>query len=154
GVREGGGANHLEGDDAIELNVARLEDDAHAAAADFLEQLVFGDARERNGADFEARPIRHRLDARLEHLGNFLAGPLHQRLLIIRFARTIDIVLGRLTHALPLLRRKRRMTFPARALVPKLEHVGMEYLCEDLQRFDEPRPRAVEILVAVSDKDA
>ena len=38
------GQDHLEGDDAVELDLPGLVDDAHAAAAEFVEQFVFAEA--------------------------------------------------------------------------------------------------------------
>ncbi len=38
------GQDHLEGDDAVEADLAGLEDDTHPAAGDFLQQLVIAEA--------------------------------------------------------------------------------------------------------------
>ncbi len=44
---ETAGKDHLEGDDAVEADLPRLEDDAHAAAGDLFQQLVIAEVAHR-----------------------------------------------------------------------------------------------------------
>src|SRR5262245_42951682 len=47
-----------------------------------------------------------------------------------------------------------RQSYPSFSFVAKTEQFGMEQLSQNLQRFDQARSRAIEILIAVGDKDA
>ncbi len=56
GVGESAAEDHLQGDGAVEADVAGLEDDAHAAAADLLDEFVVGEAVEGEAADVRDGP--------------------------------------------------------------------------------------------------
>ena len=43
------GSQHLDGDDAVQLLVERLEHDAHAAPAEFLQDVIFPKPAEVSG---------------------------------------------------------------------------------------------------------
>src|SRR5215813_14426367 len=47
-----------------------------------------------------------------------------------------------------------RQSYPAFSFVAKIEQFGVEQLSQNLQRFNQARSRTIEILIAVSDKDA
>jgi len=71
GVGGQNGGQHLQGDDAVESRVLRLENDAHAAASDQFEHFVLADApqgaghfgrvekTEQHVVDLWHRPIAH-----------------------------------------------------------------------------------------------
>ena len=50
------GQDHLEGDDAVEPELAGLVDDAHAAAAQLAQDLVAGDATAAEGGGRTSAP--------------------------------------------------------------------------------------------------
>src|ERR1051325_785313 len=64
GARKLARENHLEGDDAVEADLPRLEDDAHAAACDLRENLVIAESSpgERHGNRRRRRRLR-RIDS-------------------------------------------------------------------------------------------
>src|SRR5215831_10102654 len=47
-----------------------------------------------------------------------------------------------------------RQSYPAFSFVAKTEQFGMEQFSQNLQRFNQARPRTIEILIAVGDKDS
>ena len=57
-IRHSAGQDHLDGDEAIELHVAGLEDDAHAAAAQLVQQFVVADLFDDGIAFRREGPIR------------------------------------------------------------------------------------------------